>query len=200
MIDFIDAAAVTRFHREALAAPVAARAALPASALWKGIADNHRCNTQLWQEEDLARRVNVDDAAIATNKRAIDRFNQLRNDAVERIDDLLLKDMPPPPVNGWLNSESAGSIIDRLSILSLKIHHMARAAANAAAPGYLRRSCELKLRQLELQRVDLQRCLDRLLSGLRHGRCYFKVYRQYKMYNDPALNPYLRRSGPAQLH
>jgi hypothetical protein len=51
---------------------------------------NHRNNSLLWAEEDLARRTTVADAEIAANKRAIDRYNQARNDATERVDELLL--------------------------------------------------------------------------------------------------------------
>jgi hypothetical protein len=29
------------------------------------------------------------------------------------------------------------------------------------------------------------------LADARAGRAFFKVYRQFKMYNDPSLNPYL---------
>ena len=54
------------------------------------IEDNHRHNRLLWDEEDLARRRNVPDSEIAANKRAIDGYNQKRNDAIERIDEQLL--------------------------------------------------------------------------------------------------------------
>jgi hypothetical protein len=51
--------------------------------------------------------------------------------------------------------------------------------------------CSAKLERLLAQRADLAGCLDRLLREARAGETYFKVYRQFKMYNDPALNPYL---------
>jgi hypothetical protein len=34
-------------------------------------------------------------------------------------------------------------------------------------------------------------CLDALIADARAGRAYFKVYRQFKMYNDPRWNPAL---------
>jgi hypothetical protein len=61
-----------------------------AAPLWHWVQANHRNNCLLWAEEDLARRQTVADAEIAANKRAIDRCNQARNDATERVDELLL--------------------------------------------------------------------------------------------------------------
>jgi hypothetical protein len=52
-------------------------------------------------------------------------------------------------------------------------------------------TCRDKLDRLVVQRLDLAACLDRLLHETQQGRAYFKVYRQFKMYNDPTLNPYL---------
>ena len=172
---------------------------------WIWVHANHRFNCLLWAEEDLARRTTVADAEIAANKRAIDGYNQARNDATERIDELLLvalglvdadsarTDTPRSraPTGARLNSETAGSMIDRLSILALKVHAMRQqterqdvdAAHRAASPG--------KLARLQQQRQDLGVCLDELLADAVAGRAYFKVYRQFKMYNDPRFNPVL---------
>ena len=68
----------------------AAQPPVPAEGLWAWIQANHRNNSLLWAEEDLARRTTVPDAEIAANKRAIDRYNQARNDATERVDEILL--------------------------------------------------------------------------------------------------------------
>ena len=57
---------------------------------WLWVQTNHRFNGRLWAEEDLARRTTVGAADIAANKRAIDGFNQARNDATERVDEILL--------------------------------------------------------------------------------------------------------------
>jgi hypothetical protein len=158
---------------------------------WQAIEDNHRCNCLLWDEEDLARRRNVPDTEIAANKRAIDGYNQKRNDAIERIDERLLSALSgvERKPGARLNSETAGSMIDRLSILSLKIHHMRLQTQRSDVEPEHIESCQSKLERLVEQRADLAGCLDQLLAQSARGERYFKVYRQFKMYNDPKLNP-----------
>lgn len=168
--------------------------ALRHNPVFEHVAANHRCNAALWAEEDLARRTDVADSEIAANKRAIDRFNQQRNDAVERIDEALLdlfSDVILRP-DARLHSETAGAMIDRLSILSLKIHHMRAQTLRADAAASHREAAQARLKRLELQRSDLAQCFDTLLAEMREGRSYFKIYRQYKMYNDPAYNPHMK--------
>src|SRR5205823_11430724 len=107
-------------------AGAAARQPIASDALWRAIDEDHLQNCQLWAQEDLARRTDVPDSEIAANKRAIDIHNQKRNDAIERIDEQILdrlKTVERKP-GARMNSETAGSIIDRLSIAALKIHHM----------------------------------------------------------------------------
>lgn len=205
----IDSARVAAFHDSCLANlawPASGAAQAPADAeVWRWIAENHRNNCLLWAEEDLARRTQVTDAEIATNKRAIDRYNQARNDATERVDEHLLialklvdaasagTDSPVAHVQpgARLNSETAGSMVDRMSIMSLKIAAMRKQTERTDVDDAHRESCRGKLARLIEQRNDLGACLDGLLADTEAGRAYFKVYRQFKMYNDPKLNPAL---------
>jgi len=173
--------------------------------VWHWLQANHRCNSLLWAEEDLARRTTVADAEIAVNKRAIDGYNQARNDATERVDELLLitlalvdaasarTDAPVSrvPPGARLNSETAGAMIDRLSILALKIHAMCAQTERGDVDDAHRAASRVKLERLLQQRQDLAGCLDALLADAAAGRAYFKVYRQFKMYNDPRFNPAL---------
>ncbi len=173
--------------------------------VWHWIEANHRFNSSLWAEEDLARRTQVSDSDIAANKRAIDRFNQARNDATERVDELLLvalglvdpasarTDAPVSrvPAGARLNSETAGSMIDRLSIMSLKVHAMRQQTERTDADAAHIAASQAKLARLLEQRADLGACLDGLVADAQAGRAYFKVYRQFKMYNDPRFNPAL---------
>ena len=153
----------------------------------------HCCNFGLWNLEDEARRRDVDDSVIADVKRQIDHWNQCRNDRVELIDEFLLAELADTldPAAG-LHSETAGMMIDRLSILSLKIQDMGLNAARDDDPG-LARECAGKLEVLTQQRGDLADCLAALLEDCRQGRRRFQHYRQFKAYNDARLNPALRR-------
>ena len=203
----LQAAAVTARHDRLLATPAwpAHEPAAAGGELGRWIQVNHRNNCLLWAEEDLARRTTVADAEIAANKRAIDGYNQARNDATERVDELLLlalglvdeaaarSDAPSAraPAGARLNSETAGSMIDRLSIMALKIRAMREQTARQDVAEAHRAASWVKLARLEQQRGDLAACLDALLAETAAGRAYFKVYRQFKMYNDAQLNPQL---------
>jgi hypothetical protein len=193
--DDVHAARIRAFHDECVATRgwATQTQARFASGAWQWIEANHRYNNLLWDEEDLARRRDVPDSSIAANKRAIDGYNQKRNDAIERIDEALLERIAdvPPSAHAWHNSETAGAMIDRLSILALKVFHMAEQTRRTdASPEHIA-TCREKHARLALQRDDLGRCLDTLLDRAARGEACWKVYRQFKMYNDPTLNPYL---------
>ena len=152
----------------------------------------HFCNVSLWNLEDQARRTDVDDAYIAALKRSIDGWNQRRNDGMESIDRFLLDRFEGiDTASAQLHSESAGMMVDRISILSLKIRHMGINAERRADPS-IAAECAEKLAVLREQRADLSRCLETLIEDFTAGRRYFKIYYQFKQYNDPRLNPFLR--------
>jgi len=170
---------------------------------WLGaVARQHRANFDLWHIEDEARAPGVTDGELAEVKRRIDRTNQLRNDLAEELDRILIAWLEPqalPDPNSPLNSESPGLIIDRLSILALKIYHTREEAARIdAPPGHAGRNRD-RLAILEQQRTDLSSCLDNLWRETVTGTRQFKLYRQLKMYNDPSLNPSIYRNLPGQL-
>ena len=156
------------------------------------IGDQHHANFTLWHTEDEARTPDCVDARIADVKRRIDTTNQKRNDLVEQIDRCLLDYLEPlglPAADAPLNSETPGLMIDRLSILALKIYHTREEAERTDAPeGHAERNLA-RLEILEEQRADLASCLDALWTETLAGTRRFKLYRQLKMYNDPNLNP-----------
>lgn len=195
MLQELNASVLTQFHDRMLADlrwPLL-ETMEEHSDVWRPIAANHRYNTMLWNEEDKARRTDVSASEIAASKRLIDQYNQKRNDAVEAIDESILTTLEHVSVldNARLHSETAGAMIDRLSILSLKIHHMREQTQRVDAGLEHIQRCTEKLHRLITQRKDLGACFDALMTDVEKGRAYFKVYRQFKMYNDPMLNPYL---------
>ena len=159
------------------------------------VCQQHAFNFLLWHEEDIARSPNVGDEKIAAVKRAIDGYNQNRNDWIEKIDDA---------VTDWLgeigmeadeaaplNTETPGSAVDRLSIMSLRLYHLHEQIERTdVEPAHIE-SVQHKIAVCRLQQADLSQSLQELLDDIRCGRKRHRTYRQFKMYNDPALNPYL---------
>lgn len=155
------------------------------------VIEQHRQNFALWHEEDRARDPNGSAEQIAQTKRAIDAVNQARNDLVEAIDRELLQALQNAGVKtgGELHSETPGMIIDRLSILSLKIFHTREQLERDDVQLAHRERNRSRLEVLIGQREDLAECLTVLWRDINTGRRHFKLYRQLKMYNDPELNP-----------
>jgi hypothetical protein len=151
----------------------------------------HRENFDLWHQEDRARDPLASDATITHVKHAIDALNQRRNDLVEQIDLFLLSHAPGQNESVPLHSETPGLMIDRLSILALKIYHTDEQAHRSDATEAHRARNRDRLALLLEQRGDLARCLGELWTAVLAGQRRFKLYRQMKMYNDPELNPVL---------
>jgi hypothetical protein len=155
------------------------------------VQENHLRNFQLWHEEDIARRDDLGSERVHQAKRAIDRFNQERNNFIEEMDKRLVAALQPLESGAPRNSETPGMMIDRLSILALKEFHMHEEAVRADASEAHRATCAEKLARIIRQRADLTQCVGELLAEVTAGTRTFAVYYQFKMYNDPALNPQL---------
>jgi CRISPR/Cas system CMR-associated protein Cmr1 (group 7 of RAMP superfamily) len=189
----IDAHEITRQHDRATSLWHSEAAAIESTGFLCFVLAQHHANFDLWHEEDRARDTSATAENIAEVKRAIDRLNQQRNDLVERIDETLLAAVREQNPQAPLHSETPGLIVDRLSILSLKIYHTGEEARRETATEAHRCRNQERLAVLEEQRTDLANCLDELWRQIVAGERRFKLYRQMKMYNDPELNPVLYR-------
>ena len=164
----------------------------PASSLRSVILAQHFTNFKVWSFEDQARRRDMEDSYIVGVKRSIDLWNQRRNDLAEKIDEFVLSRLKERiGATAEAHSETAGMMVDRLSILSLKTRHMRTHALKKNDPA-LAAECSEKLKVLKQQRKDLCGHLEKLIAEFCAGRRYFKSYRQFKQYNDPRLNPLIK--------
>jgi len=158
------------------------------------IIENHLRNFLLWHEEDIARREDIGHARIYQAKRAIDRYNQQRNDFIEKIDKHLVASLKPSTEGCPFNSETPAMMIDRLSILALKEFHMREETEREDAASEHVCKCSKKLIVVTQQIADLALALNTLVEEVKTGTRSFRVYFQFKMYNDPELNPELRKT------
>jgi hypothetical protein len=187
----LHASTVTLWHHEEISNPY--------TGFLHAVCQQHSFNFLLWHEEDIARSRDVDDARIAAVKRAIDGYNQKRNDGIEALDAYLLRELETqrivPASGARQNTETPGSAIDRLSILALRRYHMEEQAHRSDASEAHKAKVRSRLEVLAEQHADLSNSLAELLDDIFAGRKRLKVYFQFKMYNDPTLNPYLYQSG-----
>lgn len=150
-------------------------------------------DTVQWHLEDIIRMPEIElDYAISI-KRRIDKSNQHRTDVVEQMDDWFLANLNNTSANSGakLNTESPAWVVDRMSILALKIFHMQEQVDRTDVDDAHKNQCQLKLNILNEQQIDLSQSFDELLEDINSGKKYMKVYRQMKMYNDEKLNPAL---------
>jgi hypothetical protein len=191
----IDVKQVTDLHRETVIRWHEQEIDNPYDGVMEVICKQHSFNFLLWHEEDIARSPDVGDTRVAQVKRAIDGYNQQRNDWIEKIDDWISGYLDQQQIktdaDAPLNTETPGSVIDRLSILSLRIFHLEEQAQRSDATTEHVESVQQKIAVCLLQHYDLSTSLSQLLDDILTGRKRHKTYRQFKMYNDPTLNPYL---------
>lgn len=140
-------------------------------------------NTYQWHEEDRSRAHDAGDAVLAAVKRSIDASNRRRVQTIDALDLHLVEvsvHLGTPSATAALNSETPGSIIDRLTVLALKRYHLAEALAGGGDAASLQPRLDTVTEQFD----DLADCLARLLDDIAQGRVRLKLYRQVKVYAD----------------
>jgi hypothetical protein len=154
-------------------------------------------DTVQWHLEDIIRNPDIDPAEGLRIKRRIDKSNQDRTDTVEKMDDFFLerfRNVKYAP-GARMNSETPAWLLDRMSILMLKIYHMTEQTERKDVAIQHIAKCREKLVVLEEQKEDMRQAFDQLIQDIGSGTRRFKVYRQMKMYNDATLNPSLYKSS-----
>ena len=153
-------------------------------------------DTVQWHLEDIIRNPDIDPSQALQIKRRIDRSNQDRTDTVEKMDDFFLDTFRNVKYTAGarMNSETPAWLLDRMSILMLKIYHMNEQTERKNVSLQHIARCREKLAILEEQKEDMRQAFDQLTEDIASGTRRFKVYRQMKMYNDATLNPELYKS------
>lgn len=163
------------------------------------ICEQHECNYRLWHQEDICRSPDATAEDIASVKREIDKLNQSRNDLIEQIDNELSKLISEADIerveDAPINTETAGSVIDRLSIMALRLYHYREQQERSDLDSKHRERILQRIKLCEQQQSDLSLSLQQLLDDLFSGVKQHRIYRQLKMYNDPTLNPAIYKSG-----
>jgi hypothetical protein len=158
-------------------------------------------DTVQWHLEDVIRNPDIDPAEALLIKRRIDKSNQERTDKVEQIDDYFVEQFRQVEAKpgARINSETPAWLLDRMSILMLKIYHMQEQTERKDATAEHISKCQAKLSVLLEQKNDMRNAFNELMEDIQTGNRKFKVYRQMKMYNDSSLNPMLyNRKEPSK--
>ena len=201
---FPSAKELTQLHTECVARWHQQPIDNPYHGIHKLICEQHEYNYRLWHQEDICRSPDATAKEIASVKRAIDGLNQSRNDLIEKIDDELSKLIIEADID-WaedapINTETPGSVIDRLSIMALRLYHYREQQERSDVDSEHREKILERIKLCEQQQRDLSLSLQQLLDDLFSGVKQHRVYRQLKMYNDPALNPAIYSSGKKRDH
>jgi hypothetical protein len=145
----------------------------------------HENNIEQWNREDTVRRDVSDDRAVAAAKRDIDLLNTKRHELVEAIDVAFaacfeqVASAPP-------TTESPAMVLDRLSVLVIRIASTAR-VANSEAPD--REVYAHRLPRLHEQLARLQEALNAMFDDVRAGRKRFVPYESLKLYRAGSVRP-----------
>jgi hypothetical protein len=143
----------------------------------EAVRDLQLANIELWTLEDRCRAAQGD-LEMGRLKREVDGHKLRRVQLVNQIDGLLVarEGLPtavPAPDPLW-NSETPGALIDRLSILALKLHHGSQLDGDAVGE---------MLEGVSRHAGFLCARLDHLLRGLDQGELRFYPSRHVRIYN-----------------
>ena len=132
----------------------------------------HRCNARLWKLEEAVRDRGLSQPEVVRLKRAIDGENLSRHAAIAALDGLFDArfgpQRAPDDPEAVVNSESLGQLVDRLSVLALKLEH---------------HTDSVKLAALQGRRALVVRCFDRVTYALARGDGITQTFDEAKTYS-----------------
>lgn len=140
-------------------------------------------NHRVWHHEDPCRSGVPE--LIISNKPQIDVHNQIRNDTIEKVDQWVVGTLQTSASSGpapIFNTETIGSVSDRLSILALKLYHTRKLADEGVE------KARKRVPLLESQWRWLATEFAKLVFDVQRGKRMISVFCQHKLYNDPLLN------------
>jgi hypothetical protein len=158
------------------------------------ISQLHVQNRYQWQREAEARAAGLPASGLGDLKRTIDESNRVRVSLIEQIDVLcaaaFASPRSSPPTH--MNSESVGQLVDRVSILTLKIVSNVAANRRTDLSSDRRAAAEAAAEVLATQRDYVLTCYRRLIEAIHAGTAALPPARQIKLYSDDDLD---RRSA-----
>lgn len=151
----------------------------------------HYCNFFQWDREKKVRSKEISPNTIARLKREIDNSNMERNKLIENLDVFCVSQLNIVEKDDWsdlfLNSETLGQLVDRISILILKIFFTECHTKRSDVDIKLRNICSQRVSELRLQLEYVSTCYNRFIFHLRNGTGYILAYKQFKFYEDRDL-------------
>jgi len=151
-----------------------------------------KINKTLWNLEDSARLSELGDKHVAEVKKNIDIYNQQRNDLIREIDTVLRRLLDVSRgVKESFYSESPGMIIDRLSIIFIKLAVVQKIIS-------VIREDDIKLEYLEKEKIPVGQIesignfLDLYIERLLKKEVFFEIQQPVKIYNDTRVRKYIK--------
>jgi len=92
-------------------------------------------------------------------------------------------------------AETIGWLTDKIVIAELKIFHTLEQLERRDVGHAHKELCRRRLQVLRRQRDDLKAELSTLFADVLNGKAKLKIYRQFKMYNDPRF--FIKKVSPA---
>jgi cytidylate kinase len=135
----------------------------------------HAVNSRLWRTEDRVRAAGLSADRVADFKREIDQLNAERNALAERADEVLGVLAGTASAEAPLHTETLASVLDRLSVLTLRIWHSEQATDRDDL-------AKRRVPALHRQRDNLHAALDALTADVIAGTRRLPAPARYKLY------------------